>query len=80
MNGPVTVSIVILYSIGFYLLTPEFSLYFSTAMMVLIDLSYILAAVIFIWSIRKAVKKEMTILNEVIHIQEDILGKSEQGL
>jgi hypothetical protein len=61
MNGPVTVSIVILYSIGFYLLTPEFSLYFSTSMMVLIDLSYIIAAVIFISSIMKAVKKEMSI-------------------
>ena len=79
MNGPVTVLIVILYSIGFYLLTPEFSLYFSTAMMVLIDLSYILAAVIFIWSIRNAVKKEMSILNEVIRIQEDIIGEYEQG-
>lgn len=72
MNGPVTISIVILYSIGFYMLTPEFSLYFSTAMMVLIDLSYILGAVIFTWSIRMSVKKEMAILNEILRIQEDI--------
>ena len=77
MNGPVTILIVILYSIGFYLLTPEFSLYFSTTMMVLIDLSYILAAVIFTLSIRKGVKKEMTLLNEVVRIQEDIMGESE---
>lgn len=73
MNGPVTISILILYTIGFYLLTPEFSLYFSTSMMIFIDLSYILAAVIFTWSIRKGVKKEMAILNDIIRIQEDIM-------
>lgn len=72
MNGPVTISIVILYSIGFYMLTPEFSLYFTTPMMVLIDVSYILGAILFTWSIRMAVKKEMTILNEILRIQEDI--------
>ena len=72
MNGPVTISIVILYSIGFYMLTPEFSLYFNTLMMVLIDASYILAAAIFTWSIRIAVKREMTILSEIVRIQEDI--------
>ena len=72
MNGPVTITIVILYSIGFYMLTPEFSLVFTTPMVVLIDASYILAAVIFTWSIRIAVKREMTILNEIVRIQEDI--------
>ncbi len=71
MNGPVTITIVLLYSIGFYMLTPEFSLYFTTQIMVLIDASYILAAAIFTWSIRLAVKKEMMILNEIILIQED---------
>ena len=72
MNGPVTISIVILYSIGFYMLTPEFSLYFTIPMMVLIDVSYILAAAIFTWSIRIAVKREMTLLYEIVRIQEDI--------
>lgn len=72
MNGPVTIMIVLLYSVGFYMLTPEFSLYFTIPMMVLINASYILAAVIFTWSIRIAVKKEMTILKEIIGIQEDI--------
>ena len=72
MNGPVTITIVIFYSIGFYMLTPEFSLFFSPSKMVLINLSYVLAAVIFTWSIRKAVKKEMTILNEIIRIRKDI--------
>lgn len=72
MNGPVTITIVLLYSIGFYMLTPEFSLYFSTPMMILIDASYILGAAIFTWSIKITVKKEMTILNEIVRIQQDI--------
>ena len=76
VNGPFTASILILYTIGFYMLTPEFSLYFSTPVLVMIDLSYLLAALIFTWFIRNAVKKEMGILKEVLRITND-LGRHE---
>ena len=75
INGPVTIVILILYTIGFYMLTPEFSLYFSTPVMVLIDLSYIIAAAIFILSIRNSIKKETKILNEILRIRNDITGE-----
>lgn len=73
IHGPVTITILVLYTIGFYLLTPEFSLYFSTPLMVLIDLSYILAAVIFTWQIRNAIKKEMNYLKELIKLEKYLI-------
>lgn len=74
INGPVTFIIIILYSIGFYMLTPEFSLYFSKAKMILIDLSYIPVAMMFTWFIRKTIKKETKIRNEILRIRKDIKG------
>lgn len=73
MNGPVTITILVLYSIGFYMLSPEFSLYFSPKMMILINLSYIPAAGIFTWSIVKAVKKERMLMNDILRIQNDLM-------
>ena len=75
INGPVTIAIIVLYTIGFYMLTPEFSLYFRTPLLIMIDLSYIVGAVIFTWFIRNAIKKEMNILNEVFRIQKDITNE-----
>lgn len=75
INGPVTILILVLYTIGFYLLTPEFSLYFSTLILVLIDLSYVIAAIIFTWFIYKTIKKEMRILNEILQIQNELLDE-----
>ncbi|MCW3093792.1 MAG: hypothetical protein JWP81_4861 [Ferruginibacter sp.] len=72
INGPVTISIVLLYSIGFYMLSPEFSLYFSETVMIMMDLSYILIAVIFTWFIRMTIKKETNISNEILRIQNDL--------
>jgi hypothetical protein len=74
INGPVTVTILILYTIGFYMLTPEFSLYFSTLFMILIDASYVLGALIFTWSIRTSIRKEMGILDDLLKLQQDISG------
>ena len=54
------------------MLTPEFSEYFSLPLMILIDASYIVAAVIFGWNILIAVRKEMRYLNEIKRIQEDL--------
>jgi len=77
INGPVTIVILILYTIGFYMLTPEFSLHFSTPVMILMDLSYIIAAAIFSFFIRLGIKKENKILKEILRIQNDITGEVE---
>jgi hypothetical protein len=65
VHGPTTIVILVLYTMGFYMLTPEFSLYFSLPMLILIDSSYIVGAVIVGFSIRHGIKKEMADLNQV---------------
>lgn len=76
IHGPVTVIILVLYTVGFYMLTPEFRQFFSLPMMVLIDISYIIGAIIFTLNIRKAIRKEMGYLNEIIKIQKDMFQES----
>ena len=72
IHGPVTIIIVLAYTMGFFLLTPEFSLYFSTPMMVLIDGSYIIGAVILTWQIRKGIVNEIKTLNELVSLRNNL--------
>ncbi len=65
IHGPVTILILLGYTVGYYLLIPEFSLYFSRFWIIVLAGSYPLAAAIFGFSIRKAIKDEMKYLNEV---------------
>jgi hypothetical protein len=73
IHGPVTITILILYTVGFYMLTPEFSLFFSFRMMVLIDLSYIVGASIVAFAIRRAIRNEMMHLSEIRKLQEQMI-------
>lgn len=70
IHGPFTIVIVLLYSIGFYLLTPEFSRYFTLPWMILIDGSYLVGATILIVLIRRGVRQEMTALSELVAIRQ----------
>ena len=72
IHSPVTITIVALYTIGFYLLTPEFSRYFSLPMMALIDGSYVVGAIVLIWQIRKGIRKEMLDLKDIHDIQTNL--------
>ncbi|MEQ8237918.1 MAG: hypothetical protein RIA69_01830 [Cyclobacteriaceae bacterium] len=72
IHGSVMYTILGLYTLGFYALTPEFSLYFSTIMMVLIDGSYLVIAVIVGYFINVGIKKEMKYLQELLTIQNDL--------
>lgn len=66
IHGPVTLSILLLYSLGFYLLSPEFSQYFSLPVMILLDGSYVVIFVVLFILIRRGVKKEMEHLQSVV--------------
>ncbi|WP_282088947.1 hypothetical protein [Aquimarina algiphila] len=77
IHGPVTIIILALYTIGFYMITPEFSLYFSTWKMILIDVSYIIGAIIFISFIRKSIKKEIKTLLEIIELRNKMVEETE---
>ncbi|MEO9870677.1 hypothetical protein [Ekhidna sp.] len=76
IHGSITISILLAYTIGFYLLTPEFSQYFTTNQVILMDVSYLGAAAIFGFSIRKAIRSEMKMLNEVLKLRDEV-GKVE---
>ncbi len=65
--------IIILYTIGFYMITPEFSLYIEFWNLVLIDISYVIIAVILFIVIRKGIKKEMQKMADIIELKNDII-------
>ena len=65
--------IIVLYTIGFYIITPEFSLYIKFWNLVLIDISYVIIGIILFIVIRKGVKKEMQKLNDIIRLKDDII-------
>jgi len=72
IHGPVTFAIITLYTIGFYMLTPEWSLYFSAWKLWLIDGSYVVIAIILFWQIRKGVVKEMQRYRTLKAIHQDL--------
>ncbi|MBX2841456.1 MAG: hypothetical protein KTR26_06765 [Flammeovirgaceae bacterium] len=72
IHGSVTFIILIAYTIGFYMLTPEFSQYFNLSMIILIDASYILGAIIVGFFIRKGIRNEMNYLNELVTLEKEI--------
>ncbi len=72
IHGPVTLTIVGFYTIGFYMISPEFSQYLSFWKMILIDVSYIPIAIVLIIVIRNGIKKEMKTLTEIIELKREI--------
>ncbi|TYB69496.1 hypothetical protein ES677_13595 [Bizionia gelidisalsuginis] len=61
-----------LYTIGFYMITPEFSLYMKFWNVVLIDISYVVIGLILFFIIRKGVKKEMQKLTDIVKLKNEI--------
>lgn len=69
IHGPVTITIIALYTIGFYALTPEFSKYFNTFWMWMIDGSYVVIAIVLFIGIRKGVVQEMKDLQQISDLE-----------
>ncbi|MCL5244465.1 hypothetical protein M4I21_01505 [Cellulophaga sp. 20_2_10] len=61
-----------LYTIGFYMITPEFSAHMESWNIILIDVSYVVIAIILFIVIRKGVKKEMQKLADIIKLKKEI--------
>ncbi|MFT5250715.1 MAG: hypothetical protein ACI93P_002458 [bacterium] len=61
-----------LYTVGFYMITPEFSLYIEFWNLVLIDISYVIIGIILFILIRKGVKKEMQKLKDIVQLKNEI--------
>lgn len=75
VNGPITISLVVIYVVGFYMLTPEFIKHIDWRLMLLFDIMFSISGVILIWQIRKGIKKEMDDLKEIVHLQEELNKK-----
>jgi hypothetical protein len=73
IHGPTMIIILVLYTIGFYMLTPEFSLYMDFKMMLFIDISYLVGAVPVGLSIRNGIRKEMHNLNEILMLKSKLM-------
>jgi hypothetical protein len=71
IHGPVTISIVALYTVGLGLLTPEFHKYIG-ARIFLFDGFYCISGIFVIWQIRKGIRKEMKDLEEIIKIKSQL--------
>ncbi|MEQ8476776.1 hypothetical protein [Fulvivirga sp.] len=72
IHGSVTIGILIAYTVGFYILLPEFGNYFTQAQVILLALSYLVAAAIFGYSIKIAIRKEVKLLKSLIDMQQEI--------
>lgn len=73
IHGAITYIIFVLYLVGFYMISPEFSNYFSLWQMILMDVScFVIIAFIYI-QMQKGIKKEMNILLEIIALKKEIV-------
>lgn len=72
IHGPVTVIIFVLYFIGFYMLTPEFSRHISTPWLLLIDVSALFIAAFLAFFIRKGIRQELTDLEKMMALQRSL--------
>ena len=61
-----------LYSIGFYIIFPEFMLYMSIGMIWFIGISYLIMGIVLFILIRKGVVDEMQKLTDIMELKKDI--------
>lgn len=64
--------IIALYTIGFFMITPEFSVYMELWNIILIDISYVVIGVILFIVIKKGVTKEMQKLSDIVQLKNEI--------
>jgi hypothetical protein len=77
VHGPVTVSILTMYVIGFYLLTPEFSQHIPLQWMIMMHVSFVIMAAVLFWLISKGVRKEMSTLKYLANLRQAITTANE---
>jgi large-conductance mechanosensitive channel len=79
VHGPVTVSILTMYVIGFYLLTPEFSQYIPLKWMIMMHVSFLIIAAVLFWLISKGIRKEISTLKHLANLQQAVTTENEES-
>lgn len=75
IHGPLTISIIALYTVGYYGILPELSRYFDWRIILFWAIIYIVGAVVLIKLIRKSIQKELRELSEIVALKKEILQK-----
>jgi hypothetical protein len=68
-------TIITCYTLGFYMITPEFTKYIPLPYLIMIDVSYVVVGIILFLVIRKGVRKEMRYLNELSQLREELVAE-----
>lgn len=72
IHGPITIVIFVLYFIGFYSLTPEFSRHISLGWLITMDASALVVAAGLAFFIRKGIKQELRDLEKMVELQRSL--------
>ena len=72
IHGPVTIAIVALYSLGFFILIPEFSRYLDGQWIILMGGSYVVGSVIIVTLVRRGIRREMRALTKLMAIEYNL--------
>lgn len=72
IHGPVTLTIVLIYILGFYALSPEFSKYMSMKWLIIMDVGFLAGAGVMAWLIRTGIKQELEDLRDVVEIKKHL--------
>jgi len=66
--------VIVIYTIGFFMIAPEFSSYMESWNVTLIYASYVIIGMILFFVLRKGVNREMKKLTEIMEIKKEIDG------
>ncbi len=73
IHGPITYSAIALYTIGLFVLNPEFSKYWSIGWLVSFNLFYLAMGFILTRAIRKKILGELRELSELLRLREELV-------
>lgn len=77
VHGPVTISILVIYTLGYYAILPELSKYFDQRLIIFWAVIYVVGLFVFGNQVRKSIKKEIKELEEIVALKKEILQKEE---
>lgn len=72
VQGPASITTAVLYVMGFYLLSSEFSKYIETKWLIMMHVSFVFGATMVIFQAKKGIAKEMTILKSLIDVKKEM--------
>lgn len=79
IHGPITFLIVAFYSLGVFLLNPEFTNYYSLQRVLIFDMLYVVIIIVLFFVIRVGVLKELKQLKRISNLNIDLKKESNEN-